>query len=170
MTTVLPLPKRIYLLRHAKSGWAQPGERDFDRTLNDAGYAEAERVAGLAASKGYMPDLVVSSSAKRCRETAEAIRSAFPTEIECRFVDELYNCPADTYLEILASLTEFSSIMLVGHNPAIEEVLFMLVGSEAAQEAVPQGFPTSGLAVLDYDPDTRESGSGHWTLSDFLVG
>jgi len=170
MTTVLPLPKRIYLLRHAKSGWALPGERDFDRTLNDAGYAEAERVAGLAASKGYKPDLVISSSARRCRETAEAIRSVFPTEIECRFVDELYNCPADTYLEILASLTEFSSIMLVGHNPAIEEVLFILVGTETAQDAVPHGFPTSGLAVLDYDPDAHESGSGHWSLSDFLVG
>lgn len=60
--------------------------------------------------------------------------------------------------------------MLVGHNPAIEEVLFMLIGSKSAQEAVPQGFPTSGLAVLDYNANTREIGSGHWSLTDFLVG
>ena len=67
MTPSIQSPQRIYLLRHAKSGWAEPGGRDFDRSLSDAGFAEAELLAETAADKQYRPDLVVCSTAKRCR-------------------------------------------------------------------------------------------------------
>ncbi|SMC80907.1 histidine phosphatase family protein [Rhizobium sp. RU36D] len=164
-----PPPGRIYLLRHAKSGWATPGQRDFDRGLDDEGYAEAEIVTDRAADKGYRPDLVISSTAVRCRETAKAVRRAFPGDLEFRFIDELYNCPTDTYFEILATLSNIESVLMIGHNPAIEEILGELIGPTALGEAVPEGYPTAGFAVIDHAgepiPDSRHS----WRLTDFLA-
>ncbi|MCO6178576.1 histidine phosphatase family protein [Ciceribacter sp. RN22] len=169
MTSVTPPQNRIYLLRHAKSGWAQPGERDFDRALNDAGRQEAASVAEQAIERGYRPDLIVSSTARRCRETADAFRGAYATRTEFRYLDELYNCPADSYFDILGALKDYGSVMLVGHNPSIEEALFLLAGSEAAQAAVPEGFPTAGLAVLDRAAGVTPDNSA-WMLADFLAG
>ncbi|MGL4199676.1 MAG: SixA phosphatase family protein [Allorhizobium sp.] len=164
MTPSIQLPQRIYLLRHAKSGWAEPGGRDFDRSLSDAGFAEAEVVAELASDKGYRPDLVVSSTAKRCRQTADAINRAFSGLVEFRYVDELYNAPAEVYLEIVTATRGVASLMLVGHNPALEEVFARLCGNEVMARTVPEGYPTSGLAVIDAaDGET-------YTLRDFLIG
>ncbi|MDH4440913.1 MAG: histidine phosphatase family protein [Rhizobium sp.] len=163
MTPSISVPKRIYLLRHAKSGWAEPGGRDFDRNLSDAGFAEAELLAETAADRNYRPDLVIASTAKRCRQTAEALNRAFSGLVEFRYVDELYNAPAETYLEILGSTSGIPALMLVGHNPAIEEVFASLCGNEIVARTVPEGYPTSGLAVIDAVDET-------WRLHDFLVG
>ena len=164
MTPSIQLPKRIYLLRHAKSGWAEPGGRDFDRSLSDAGFAEAELLAETAADRNYRPDLVVCSTAKRCRQTADAIGRVFSGLVEFRYVDALYNAPADTYLEIASSTRGVDALMLVGHNPAIEEVFASLCGNDVMARTVPEGYPTSGLAVIDVMGDEA------YSLRDFLVG
>jgi phosphohistidine phosphatase len=164
MTPSIQLPKRIYLLRHAKSGWAEPGGRDFDRSLSDAGFAEAELLAETAADKDYRPDLVVCSTAKRCRQTADAIKRAFSGLVEFHYVDALYNAPAEVYLEIVSSTRGVDALMLVGHNPAIEEVFARLCGNEVMARTVPEGYPTSGLAVID------AIGEDTYALRDFLVG
>ncbi|MFN3719370.1 MAG: SixA phosphatase family protein [Rhizobium rhizophilum] len=164
MTPSHQLPQRIYLLRHAKSGWAEPGGRDFDRNLSDAGFAEAELLAETATDKGYRPDLVVCSTAKRCRQTADAINRVFSGLVEFRYVDALYNAPAEAYLEIAHSIRGVEALMLVGHNPAIEEVFARLCGNEVMARTVPEGYPTSGLAVID------ALGEDTYVLRDFLVG
>lgn len=166
--TLLPPPDRIYLMRHAKSGWAAPGQRDFDRTLDDEGYDEAEIICDLAADRSYRPDIVVSSTAVRCRQTADAVRRAFPGDLEFRFIDALYNAPLDSYLEILASLHSFSSVMVIGHNPAMEEILGKLIGIDALNETIPDGYPTAGLAVLDPVAAAESGKATSWTLTDFL--
>ncbi|MFN3318160.1 MAG: SixA phosphatase family protein [Allorhizobium sp.] len=164
MTPSIQSPQRIYLLRHAKSGWAEPGGRDFDRSLSDAGFAEAELLAETAADKQYRPDLVVCSTAKRCRQTADAINRVFSGLVEFRYVDALYNAPAEAYLEIAASTQGVEALMLVGHNPAIEEVFARLCGNDVMARTVPEGYPTSGLAVID------AMGDEAYRLRDFLVG
>ena len=164
---ITPPPGRIYLLRHAKAAWAPPGQRDFDRALDDEGFAEAEIVADKAADLGYRPDLVISSTAVRCRETSEAVRRAFPGDLEFRFVDELYNCPTEIYWEILSTLKDVPSVMMVGHNPAIEEILGELVGTNSLGQIVPSGYPTAGLAVVDF-AGQQANGSG-WRISDFVL-
>ena len=166
--TVSTPPPRIYLLRHAKSGWAAPGQRDFDRTLNEQGFDEAARVADLAANREYRPALVISSAAARCRQTTEAIRCVFPVGVEFRFADSLYNSGADAYLDMLKAQAGAGSVMLVGHNPAIEETLEILIGAEAAHTAISEGYPTAGLAVLDGIGQPSSSGNKSWTLVDFL--
>lgn len=168
MTLIVSPPSRIYLLRHAKSGWAEPGQNDFDRTLDSQGYAEAEVMADKAADRGYRPDLVISSTAVRCRQTADAIKRAISETIEPLFVDELYNGSLSVYLELLSAQRDTQSIMLIGHNPTLQELLRELVGADETGAAVPGGFPPAGLAVLDRRGSAEGSGPA-WTLTDFLT-
>lgn len=168
MIIIDPPPFRIYLLRHANSGWAKPGERDFDRQLDDQGYAEAEIVAEKAADKNYRPDIVISSTAVRCRQTAEAIRRALGESTEMIFVDELYNAPLGTYVALLSAQQENRSVMLIGHNPTIEETFEALIGAERMISAIPGGYPTAGLAVIDHQGAGSGTGTA-WSLTDFVT-
>lgn len=168
MTTITPPPSRIYLLRHARSGWADPGQSDFDRTLDNQGFAEAEIVADMAADKGYCPDILISSTAIRCRQTAEAIRRATRHALDPLFIDELYNGSLGTYLTVLEGQKSVGSIMLVGHNPTMEELLEALIGADGMVAAIPGGYPPAGLAVLDYRGEISASKTG-WVLKDFLT-
>ncbi|QPB21550.1 MULTISPECIES: SixA phosphatase family protein [Rhizobium] len=162
MAATLPSPSRIYLLRHAEAAWAQPGERDFDRPLNEKGYDDAELVADRAADKGYRPELLISSTARRCRETTDAVHRAMGLSLDIRYVDQLYNATPEVYLDIIDSQT-VGSVMLVGHNPTTEQTLEALIGHDALLRALPDGFPTAGLAVLDFD-----GASAGWKLTDFV--
>ncbi|CCM75838.1 SixA phosphatase family protein [Rhizobium mesoamericanum] len=164
MAVITPPPSRIYLLRHAEAAWAAPGQRDFDRPLSENGYAEAELVANEAADKDYRPDLLLSSTAARCRDTADAMHRAMGSTLDLRFVDELYNASPDIYLEIIDAQQGINSVMLVGHNPTIEQTLEALIGHEALSQALPTGFPTAGLVVLDFD-----SKAASWRLVDFVI-
>ncbi|ABC91110.1 putative phosphohistidine phosphatase protein [Rhizobium etli CFN 42] len=163
MTVPLPPPNRIYLLRHAEAAWAEPGQRDFDRPLNEKGYGDAEVIADKAADKGYRPDLLISSTALRCRDTADAVHRAMGVALDVSYIDALYNATVDTYVEIVDAQDK-AAVMLVGHNPTIEQALEALIGHEAMVNALPAGFPTAGLAVVDFDA----SATG-WRLIDFLV-
>jgi phosphohistidine phosphatase len=162
MTSISPPPSRIYLLRHAEARQAEPGQKDFDRPLTDRGYAAAEIVADEVADKGYKPDLIISSTALRCRQTADAMRRVVSPSTEFRFVDALYNGTPDIYLSLIASQTDRESVMLVAHNPIIELTLASLIGHEALADALPRGFPTAGLAVID-------ATSSGWSLTDFVT-
>ncbi|WP_160012003.1 histidine phosphatase family protein [Rhizobium sp. 18055] len=164
MTAITPPPSRIYLLRHAEAAWPAPGLSDFERALTEKGYADAEIVAENAADKGYKPDLVLSSTALRCRQTADAIHRAMGENLDIRFVDALYNASPDIYIDIIAAQNEVTSVMLVGHNPVLEQTLEALIGHQALAQALPNGFPPSGLAVLDFN-----QGLNGWRLIDFMT-
>lgn len=159
---------RVYLLRHAHSGMANPGQGDFDRTLDDAGYAEAEIVADKAADKGYRPQIILCSTAVRCRQTSDAIRRSLPGETEITFIDEMYNASEQTYLDLISSQSESESVMLIGHNPTITDLLESLVGEDDFHNHLPSGFPTAGLAVLSYDASDATSPL-KWKLVDFIA-
>ncbi|MCF1435090.1 histidine phosphatase family protein [Agrobacterium vitis] len=164
MTVTVSNPFRVYLMRHAAADWPGAGQKDFDRPLSNTGYAHAEMITGMAADKGYRPDLVICSTAVRCRQTADAVRRSMCAEdVEIRYVDALYNGGAETYLEILRSSSQQGSIMLIGHNPAIEECLHVLIGEHALASTIPQGYPAGGLAIID-----AEDTPSRWQLVDFL--
>lgn len=168
MISIQPPPSRIYLLRHARSGWPQPGGRDFDRALDDHGYAEAEVVATLAADRRYQPELVLCSTALRCRQTADAIHRAFGEEIELSFIDELYNGTLDTYLAVLDAQDGARAVMLIGHNPTMEELLEAMIGPDRMAALIPSGYPTAGLTVLDHGGPLMAA-AGTWQVKDFLT-
>ena len=167
MQEASPLPSRLFLLRHAHAGWAAPGERDFDRSLDNKGYSEAEIIADRASDMGYRPDVLISSTALRCRETAQAMRRAFNDSVEITFVDEMYNAEAETYLALIFAQAPGSSVMLVGHNPTLDAVAERLIGHSQMDAQIPSGFPTAGLAVLDAVPTDDRDGA-QWRLVAFL--
>ena len=167
MPVLQPPPFRIYLLRHAHAGNAEPGERDFDRKLDDEGYAQAEIIADRAADKHYVPDIILSSTAVRCRETTEAFRRAFNDRCEVSYIDGMYNGLAENYLSLLSGQSDRRSVMLVGHNPTIDIALEMMIGKPVKDASLPAGFPTAGLAVLDPDTTPEHQDAG-WRLTDFL--
>lgn len=161
-----PPPSRLFLMRHAQSGWALPGQTDFDRTLDSVGVNEASLIANKAANLGYRPDIILSSTARRCRETADAFLNAFVERPEIRYFDDLYNAPPMAYFEAIGAVASHGSVMVLGHNPAMEEIIETLAGARAAAEALPDGYPTAGFGVLSHAG--RSAGNDLWTLTDFL--
>ncbi len=168
MPVLQPPPFRVYLMRHARAAWPADGERDFDRHLDDVGYAEVEIVGANAADKGYKPDIVLSSTAVRCRETAQSVRRAFNDAFDVTYVDEMYNAQPETYLALIAAQAPSRSVMLIGHNPTLDAVAEAFMGQRRMESLLPSGFPTAGLAVLD----AKLGGDGtvtEWQMLEFLA-
>ena len=160
---------RLYLLRHARAAWAQPGQSDFDRTLDDDGFAEAEVVAEEAADQGYKPGLILASTAMRCRQTAEPFHRTVSEELSIDYVDQLYSGTVETYAELAFAERQETSVMIVGHNPMIEEFFHRLVGKEIAETAAPFGYPTAGLAILDFDKRPTDENYEGACLAGFMT-
>lgn len=142
---------RLFLLRHAKARWAEPGSRDYDRALDPRGHEDAGQLGAKMLEAGYVPDTVLCSGARRARETWSAVSGALPVA-DVRFIDGLYSSDAGGYLDILREAGADRAVLVVGHNPMMEDLATALsrAGDEAALSAVAHGFPTCGLAVLRF--------------------
>ena len=163
---------RFYLLRHAKSSWAEPGQRDFDRGLNQRGNDDLPRIAAAMREKGYLPDHVYCSPTLRTRLTLHGIMSAFATPPNVDYVDNLYSGGVAAYLDCLRHHAQDNAVMIIGHNPMCEGLSMALAGTGEKEPLAMMSvkFPTGALAVFDLDvPDWSkvDNGSGH--LVDFLV-
>jgi phosphohistidine phosphatase len=143
---------RLYLLRHAKAGWALPGVRDFDRPLDDTGYQDAELAGDTMNLNGYVPDLTICSGALRARQTLEGVAAKADTG-KITFDDNLYVADAAGYLDIIRANGNSDSILIIGHNPMMEDLAMAVTGDadEMAKNTLNRGFPTSGLAVIRFD-------------------
>jgi len=136
-------------MRHAKSSWKHTELDDHDRPLAKRGKRDAPRMGQLMRQEELLPDLILSSTAVRARATAEIVaeESGYEGEVVCH--QDLYAFDPEPYLEVLADLPDdFQRVMVVGHNPAMEELTTLLTG-----EAVP--LPTAALALLTLPID-------HW--------
>ena len=161
--------KRLYVLRHAKSSWDDPGLDDHERPLAPrgrracAGMAEHIRTAGIA------PDLVLCSTARRTRETLEGVDPPGKRLIEA----ELYSASTQDLVDRLHRLSDdVSSAMLIGHNPSMQMLVLRLArrgdnGPERA--AVERKFPTGALATLTFECGWSELGPGSARLTAFLA-
>lgn len=114
---------QLVLARHAKSDWADEGLDDHDRPLNDRGRRDAPAMARTLLRAGVRPEVLLSSSAVRARETAEAFARAFD-------VDVVEN--ADLYLAapgaLLAAARAAGSdeVMVVAHDPGMSALVSRL--------------------------------------------
>ena len=136
---------RLYLLRHAKSSWDHPELADHDRPLAKRGRRATKALARYLREHEIAPELVLCSTARRARETLERIEPALGTP-SVRYESELYAASAGALLERLREVPdEVSSVMLIGHNPGIEELAHGLAGPAPELGAK---FPTGALAML----------------------
>lgn len=158
---------RLYLWRHAKARWAEPGDRDFDRALKKSGRADAEAMATVMRDAGYAPELVLCSTARRTRETWDAAAPKFPGA-EVVYLETLYSTDSAGYLEVVRQRGGDRDVMVVGHNPMTEDVAMALVQRKEADQ-LSNGFPTCGLAVLEFESDLSAIEPGTGTLVAFLT-
>lgn len=158
---------QLLLLRHAKAAWAEPGMKDFDRLLDEAGVDEAFEIGKAMKAAGLTPETVICSAAVRARQTLEQVNRTMAMEDRTRFTPDLYASDAPGYLEIAASAGDSQSVLLVGHNPMLEDLALGLSsgGDDEAVDALQMGFRTAGLAVIDFEgpASSFEDGKGHIT-------
>jgi len=146
-------PLRVFLVRHAHAAWALPGVRDFDRPLDDRGREEATRLAATMSVNGFEPDLVYCSNARRCAETLGILQTRANGKLQVHYSDALYASSHDAYLDLIGSAHDetVQSIMIIGHNPMLEDTAQALLQNDPAtfETALGPGFPTAGLLILD---------------------
>jgi phosphohistidine phosphatase len=139
--------KTLYLLRHAKSSWKEPGLEDFDRPLNRRGREAAPLVGRYIRKQGLRVDLLLSSPAARARQTAALVHEAARLTAELLDDERIYEADAARLLEVVEQAPESAdALMLVGHNPGMEELLKLLTG-----EAREMSTATLACVALDVE-------------------
>ena len=150
--------KRLFLLRHAKSSWDDPGVADHDRPLAPRGRRASALIAAHLQRNRIQAGLVLCSSAKRTRETLDGVREALGP-VEVRFEDGLYGASSEHLLRRLREVPgEVESVMLIGHQPAIQQLALHLAAEGSELERVRAKFPTAALATLTFVGDWSELG------------
>lgn len=141
------------LLRHAKAERSQAGQSDRDRRLDDRGRREAPMIGAFMARQGLYPDVAAVSPAARTRETWDLIAPALARAPTATVEDQLYDASPDDLLQVIrATAPTAKALLIVGHNPGLQDLAVGLVGSG---ERVPcdhlaEGLPTCGLVVIEF--------------------
>ena len=144
--------RTLFLLRHAKSSWADPTLADHDRPLAPRGRRAASCLARHVESEPIRPALVLCSSARRARDTFEALKPALDHHVDVEIDDDLYGADAHSLLDRLRGVGhDAASVMIVGHNPGLHDLAVALAGDgdSAAIGQLNTKFPTGALATLD---------------------
>jgi phosphohistidine phosphatase len=143
--------KNLTLLRHAKSGWDDPALRDFDRPLNTRGRRAARTVGAEMKAQELDFDLVLASPARRVAETLDEIAAGYGP-LEPEFDERLYLASAASLLDIVRHAPEgVDRLLLVGHNPGLEELALRLARSDrdALRGEIEIKYPTGTVAEIE---------------------
>ncbi|WP_068077058.1 SixA phosphatase family protein [Novosphingobium lentum] len=147
--------KTLALFRHAKSEWADPRARDFDRPLNQRGATGAQVMGAYIKGSGRAFDRMLASPAVRVAETIEQASKAWGHSFPVEWDRRIYLASSATLIDLLRDLEgDPASVLMVGHNPGLEDVIFDLVpddGSSPLRDMVEEKFPTAAFAVLELD-------------------
>jgi phosphohistidine phosphatase len=148
---------RLLLLRHAKAERARAGDKDHSRALSKRGRRDAEEMGRRIAESGERPELLLCSTSERTRQTWALVQPSLADRTKTRFMRALYE--ADDYLDILrAEGGDAQSVLLIGHNPAIQATAVRLVDEPRTVDGgdVSAQFPTAALAILESDAGWAE--------------
>lgn len=142
--------KRLLLIRHAKSSWDDEAARDFDRSLNDRGKRDAPTMGQRLAERDIMPDVILSSPAKRAKKTARIIADEMgydPDDIV--YDDRLYLADlSDLITSILENNADADVLMMFGHNPGMTDFSNFLADCRI------DNVPTCGIVTIEFDMDS----------------
>jgi phosphohistidine phosphatase len=137
--------KTLLILRHAKSSWKFPELTDHDRPLNRRGKRDAPRMGRTLQERELVPDLVISSTATRALDTASAVAKHSGYKGKMLKFQSLYAAEPAAYLAVLREVDDnYQRILIVGHNPGVEELIEMLTGEIHI-------IPTCTLAQIEFD-------------------
>lgn len=158
------MPRRIVVMRHAKSSWKSAGQSDHERPLNGRGRRDAPRVGAYLADAGWAPDLVLSSDSARTQETWALAGEAF-AEPDVEFTRELYLAGPREVADLVARVSpRVETLLLLGHNEGWEDVVAWLCGRDVR-------LTTANAALLSCEaetwPDALLQAPG-WTLHEVV--
>lgn len=145
---------RLLLLRHAKSSWGDPDLADIDRPLNGRGKTAATTMARYLKDNALLPNQILCSTALRTRETLARLLPFLPQEAHVQLISDLYQQSEDDYVGIIRRHGgRAQNLMVLGHNPAMEDTALTLAGTSNSQAMadLEQKYPTGALAVIDFD-------------------
>jgi len=152
--------KTLTLLRHAKSGWNDPVARDFDRPLNAKGRRAAQRIGAYLREQHLRFDHVAASPAVRVVETLEQLAEGSGAAINPAWDKRIYLASAMSLLDVIQESDDaYDDLLLVGHNPGLEDLVLMLVPDQTgcdAREQVEEKFPTASIAQITFPVDRWE--------------
>jgi len=148
--------RRLTLVRHAKSSWKNAALADVDRPLSGRGKRDAPRMGEYLASRGVLPDIILTSPARRARKTAQLLAAAMPAAVPILCEAALYPASAESLLERVRALDDtWQHVMLIGHNPGLTDFASQIATAGGAS------LPTCGVLVADLAVDSwREAGPG----------
>src|SRR5476651_2658867 len=166
--------KRLYLLRHAKAVPADPALEDHDRALAVRGMHDAGALARYMRKNGFIPELILSSSSARTRQTTDLVLRELGARPDYR--DSLYLAEAGKILALVQGAPQsVAGVMVVGHNPGLEDLANLLAREpvrrkeRVRRDVLEEKFPTAALAVLDFDVARwRDLKPGEGVLVDFV--
>jgi phosphohistidine phosphatase len=163
--------RRLMLLRHAKSDW--PDVSDRERPLAKRGRRDAPRVGRWLRDRGYLPDAVVCSIARRTRQTWELMAPELGGSPSVTFEPRAYDANALTLLYLARELSApYRAALLIGHNPAISELAGSLAEPQHADGASPSRelrFPTAAVAVFEFTGDWPDLSPGQAHLLAYTI-
>lgn len=159
----------LYLLRHAKSSWADPKLQDRERPLAPRGRRDAKRIAKHLLRLDYQPELVLCSSAARTRETLELVRPALGTAM-VMLEDDLYAASSNELLARIRLVPDaVASVMLIGRNPGLQQLGVVLASAGDDLERLEAKFPTAVLATLAHAKSWSRLAPADATLAAYVV-
>jgi phosphohistidine phosphatase len=143
----------LSLLRHAKAGSDRAGIRDIERPLAPRGERTAPLMGRFIAEHHLEPDLILCSTSRRTRQTLDLVLPELTTQPDVAYAEDLYLAEADETLAVIKARSGSQKrVMIVGHNPGLQELALLLAGAgrKADLSALRKKFPTAGLAVLNF--------------------
>jgi phosphohistidine phosphatase len=163
--------RTVILLRHGKSSWSDSTLADIDRPLAPRGERAARKLAKYIRRRRIRPALVLCSPALRTRKTLEAVEASLGKRCVVEVVPELYAASEQELLERLQALSEsVSSVMLIGHNPGLQDLALLLASRGACLPQLEEKFPTGALATLVVRSESWTAlGPGEAELVDYVV-
>ena len=169
------MQKIIYLARHAKSAWDTDAPTDFDRPLSSRGERNSKLMADTLKKRVWKPERIISSPAIRAKQTCLTYCDGldFSTDdLEKKVVwnKDIYAAYMVTLLQSITSLPEnLNSVMLIGHNPSMEDLLDHLCGDTSAyQQNNGKLFTTGNVAKLSIEFQWKELVMSEVTLDEIL--
>ncbi|MCH8082046.1 MAG: histidine phosphatase family protein [Proteobacteria bacterium] len=164
--------KTLFLLRHAKSSWDDPGCADFDRPLNNRGQAAALAIGAHIKDKGLIPDLIISSPSARTRETLERLQKGMARQVFSQYPKILYLASPETILNTIRTAADsVARLMIAGHNPGLHQLALSLAGTGARRDIdnLSAKYPTGSLLEITFPVDAWvDIGPGGGRLVRFI--
>ena len=152
--------KNVIFFRHGKSDWDTEEQSDHERPLKKRGVKASRKMGKYLKDTGFVPDVCITSSAQRARETLDVALEATHWDVPVQVTDELYEASPGGVLDVLHSIEDaVENVLVVGHEPSLSMTIRLLTGGTAVR------FPTAAMARIDLEVDSwREVNQGTGTL------